>query len=266
MPGSETSKEEKNAGTEVSGNHLRRTLSRLKGLRRTQRTQTMPASAPYIPARDTDFNSWLDNFQTLIAASPASYGLVVGDATAITAQWTAWDTAYQLLLNPATNTSPNVAAKDAARANAEAVVRPYAQRIRSNASVSDALKVGLGLNLQPATLTPIPAPTSQPVAGLRASTAGQAVITYHDSVLTGKAKPYGAKGVDVHVAYGTAPVSDPADANYKETFTKSPATVTWPGSERGKIATLFFRYRTQSGPAGASQFGPWSDPLSLTVT
>jgi len=226
----------------------------------------MPASAPYIPPRDSDFNGWLDNFQTLIAATPTNYGLVAGDATAITAQWTAWDTAYQLLLNPATNTAPNVAAKDVARANAESVVRPYAQRIRANASVSDALKVGLGLNLQPATLTPIPAPTSNPVMSQRAGTAGQMVMTYHDSVLSGKAKPYGALGVQLFVNYGTAANTNPDEAAYHSNVTKSPCTVVWPVAQRGKVATLFGRYVTRSGPAGIAQYGPWSDPLVVTVT
>ena len=54
----------------------------------------MPALAPYIPVKDADLANWLDNFSALITASPATYGLVAGDAVAIAAQVAAWDAAY----------------------------------------------------------------------------------------------------------------------------------------------------------------------------
>jgi hypothetical protein len=223
-------------------------------------------SAPYIPPRDADFDAWFASLNILITATPTNYGLVAGDAVIIDAQYDIWHPAYVLLTNPATNTAPNVAAKDVARVNAESVLRPYCQRIRANASVSDALKIGLGLNLQPVTLTPIPAPGTVPVLSQRAGTAGQMVMTYHDSVLSGKAKPYGAIGIELFVHYGTAPTTDPAGAAYHSRITKSPCVVTWPAGERGKVATCFARYVTRSGPSGVSLNGPWSDPLPVTVT
>jgi hypothetical protein len=223
-------------------------------------------SAPYIPPRDADFDAWFNNLNTLITATPAAYGLVAGDAVIIDAQWDIWHPAYLLLTNPATKTSPNVAAKDVARVNAESVLRPYCQRIRANAGVSDALKVGLGLNLQPTTLTPIPAPGTVPVLSQRAATAGQMVLSYHDSVLSGKAKPYGSIGIEIFVNYGASPNTDPSQAAFHSRVTKSPCTITWPVDQRGKVATIFGRYVTRGGPSGISQNGPWSDPLPVTVT
>ena len=35
----------------------------------------------FIPTRDAELDTWLLNFKTLIAANPANYGLVAGDAT-----------------------------------------------------------------------------------------------------------------------------------------------------------------------------------------
>lgn len=226
----------------------------------------MPASPPYIPPRDTDFDLWLENLETLITANPTNYGLVAGDATIIAAQNTAWHAAFILATTPATRTSANIAAKDAARASAEAVVRPYCQRIRANDSVSDALKVGLGLNLQPATLTPIPPPASTVALAFVAATPLATKISYADTVLpSGKAKPYGAVGVEIYVTLGTAPASDPNAADYVKTVTKSPNGLTWVAGDVGKVATVWARYTTASGPAGEAQKGPWSAPLSFTV-
>ena len=131
---------------------------------------------------------------------------------------------------------------------------------------ADSLKTGLGLNLQPVTLTPVPVPATMPVLGLIASTVGQSRINFHDSALSGKVKPYGAKQVDLHIGYGVAAIVDPAECAYHGSVNKSPAIITWPSENRGQIATVFARYRTQSGPGGAAQFGPWSEAMVLTVT
>lgn len=229
--------------------------------------QTTPmASAPYIPATDAGFNSWFANFKTLINATPTNYGLVAGDATVINAQWVIWNAAYQLILVPATNTSPNVAAKDAARADALAVIRPYAQQIRNNGAVSILLKTGLGLTIPPDTLTPIPAPTSYPSPALRSSTPLRSVLQYQDSdAPSGKAKPYGSIGVEVAVTTGTAVAVDPTAAKPRQIVTKAPFAIAWEPSEVGKVATIWLRYLTRSGPGGVVQTGPWSPSVSFTV-
>ena len=49
----------------------------------------MPQLPPYIPARNANLIAWAANFSTLITASPGTYGLLAGDATAIAAQNTA---------------------------------------------------------------------------------------------------------------------------------------------------------------------------------
>jgi hypothetical protein len=225
----------------------------------------MPASAPYIPAKDADFELWFDNFSSLITGSPTSYGLIAGDATIIAGKYTAWNAAYLTATTPATRTSANIAAKDAARADAENTIRPYAQRIRANTSVSDALKVGLGLNLQPATLTPIPAPTDKPELLFGSATPQQFVLSYKTEGAAGKAKPYGAIGVQVVASVGTAIAVDPDAAPMVAMATKSPFRLNWSAGQVGKIATIWARYYTRSGPAGTMQFGPWSTALSSTI-
>ena len=218
-------------------------------------------AAPYIPAPDADFASWLLNFATLIAASPTTYGLVVGDATAITAQNTAFQAAYTLATDPSTRTSASIAAKDTARATAEATVRPYAIRVRNNAAVSDMLKVGLGLTVPNTVPTPIPAPTSAPAVTLVSATPLEMQLAYKEVGSLGKAKPFGAIGVEVWRSVGLVAATDPAQCSYNGTVTKSPTRQTFVDAERGKIATFFARFTTRSGPQGVAQVGPWSAAL-----
>lgn len=223
---------------------------------------------PYIPPKDADLATWLLNFATLIAAAPATYGLTSTDAAAITGVQTAYQSAYNLAIDPPTRTKPTVADKDAAKAAALAVVRPYAIQIRNNAGVTNEDKEDLGLNIPDYTPTPIPAPTSSPVLAFIAATPLQHTLRYTDSVspTTRGKKPAGVLGVQVWRAVGVAAAVDPATCSLNQVATKNPMASNFDSGDRGKIATYFARYVTRSGPLGVAQVGPWSDPVSAYVT
>lgn len=213
---------------------------------------------PYIPPRDADFNSWLTNFSTLLTATPTNYGLTAPDAVLVAAQQSAFDAAYTAATNPTTRTAATVATKDAARASAEALVRPYAIRISKNATVSPALKTGIGVTVPGTIPTPIPPPTTAPAATIEKQISGATTIKFSEPGSTGKAKPYGVTGMEVARSMGTSWATDPSQAAVIATATKSPVVITNDPADAGKKMTLFFRWKTRSGPGGLSQTGPWT--------
>lgn len=222
--------------------------------------------APYIPARDADFDAWLLNFTTLLTAAPTTYGLTAPDAVTCAAQYSAWSPAYQAAIDPSTRTPVTVAAKDAARVTAEAVVRPFAQAISKNAAVDPGDKVAIGVNLPNPVPVPIPPPTTFPQLGFRSAEPLVHIVQYQDSGLgTGKKKPFGAIGVELYRSVGTVPATDPAQASYYGQFTKSPLRSEFEAGQVGKICTYFARWITRSGPGGKAQTGPWSAPLTVAV-
>jgi len=220
----------------------------------------------YIPAPDADFNNWLNNFSTLLTADPTAVGETAGTALVLAADVTAWNAAYATATNPATRTAPAVAAKDNARVAAEATVRPIAIRIRNNAAVTDAQRVDYGVTVPKLVPTPIPAPTSFPIIGLRAATPGVHQLQYTDSdAPSGKAKPFGAVGIELWRSVGTVPATDPSQCTFYGTATKSPFRSTFITADAGKVCTYFARWNTKSGPGGMAQTGPWSAPLSVVI-
>lgn len=224
------------------------------------------AAAPYIPARDADFQNWFLNFKTLIAANPTDYGLIAGDATIITASYTAWNAAWVTASTPATRTTPAIAAKDAARVSAEATVRPYAQQISRNQGLDPALITGLDLNLPNPTRPPVPAPATQPTLTLVSATFLRHQIAYKDASLGAtKKKPTGSVAMEVWRSIGTVAATDPAQCSFYQLWTKSPNVSEFGAGDSGKKCTYFARYVTRSGPAGTAQAGPWSDALVVTV-
>lgn len=222
--------------------------------------------APYIPSRDADFATWLANFSAKITASPTTYGLIVGDATAIAAVATAFATAYGLATDPATRTTATIAAKDTARATATATVRPYAVRISRDLSVDDADKIEVGVNLPNSSRTPVPPPLTSPALNLVSAIIGQHTLGYADtSTPTQKAKPPGVIAMEVFRALGTTPAVDPAAAELYARVTKSPAALIADPADRGKIATYFGRWVTRSGVGGQAYAGPFGAPLAVTI-
>lgn len=228
-------------------------------------TNTMPA-APYIPAKDADFESWLLNFSTLLTAAPTDFGLTAPAAVIVAGVYTTWHASYLLATDPATRTAPTVAQKDADRAAAEFTVRPYAQQIAKNASVTPENKAAIGVNPPNTSPVPIPPPTTFPQVSLRSGEPLAHILQYQDSGAgTGKAKPYGAIGCQVFRSVGTVAATDPAQASFYAQPTKSPFRSEFEAADRGKVCTYFARWITQGGPGGVAQTGPWSDPVTAII-
>jgi len=230
-----------------------------------QKQKNMP-SQPYIPAADADFNNWLLNFSNELTLAPVTYGLLAGDAVIVAGVTTTWTAAYEAATNPATRTGPTIAAKDAARASAEATVRPFAQRIRVNPAVTNEARATIGVTIAAFPPTPIPPPLTNPELSLVRMTPLTHVFSYADATTpTSKAKPYGVKFCQVFVTVGIAPAVDPTVARFIGGFTKSPLQVTFDAADRGKVATYFPRWQNGSGPGGIGATGPWGTPQSFII-
>jgi hypothetical protein len=220
----------------------------------------------YIPNRDADFASWLQNFSTVLTANPTAYGLTTGDATTVAGANTTFQAAYTAAVDPATRTPVTVAAKDSARAAAEATVRPLAVQISLNSGVSDGLKVTIGVSLPRENPTPVPPPTTNPTVDLVQATSLQHTLSIRDvTTPTTKAKPPGVIACELHGAIGTAPAVDPSVARLLQSTTKTPTRVNFSAADRGKICTYFARWVTRSGPDGIAQVGPWSPPTHFFI-
>jgi len=223
----------------------------------TAYTQT----APYIPETDPAFRDWLLNFSTLISADPNKYGLEAADATVIAAQYTAFNDAYTAVQMPSTRTPSAVAQKDAQRASAVGTVRVYAQMIKANGGVNNQDKVDLGIHVNDPTPTPIPAPTSTPIISIVGATSGQHELRYADeNTPASRRKPDGVIQMQLNMAVGASPATNPEDAEFVALHTRQPVRVQLDPGSVGQTATYFARWVTRTG-----KVGPWSLPVSMTI-
>lgn len=221
----------------------------------------MSALAPYIPAKDALFSAWLQNFSVLITASPGTYGLTSGDATAIAADYTTWAAAYALVTSPSTKTPTTVSAKNTAKIGALALARGYAVTVSLNAGVSSSNKTALGVNPRTSVPTPITTPTTRPIiSAIGTSTAGT-VLTYKDSSTPSvKSKPYGVAALLLFAKASATPITDPSALTFIDLFTKSPLTLSLGAGAAGMTVYIAGRWVTRKG-----LLGPWSTVINYVV-
>lgn len=234
-------------------------------------------SAPYIPARDSTLDSWADNFQTLITAAPATYGLTAPDAVAIANAFTLWHAAFLLggssgsppvPNNPSTFTRVTVAQKNSEKIAMTTLYRAYASQIRLNPGVTNGDKIALGLNLPNNTPSPIPTPLTFPLLAIVAAGPLQHVIRYNDSATPSlRKKPFGAIGMQLFMGASEAPIVVPESTGFLAQVTVNPYLSIFDADNRGKVATYFARWITRGRNAGGASglVGPWSAAVSLLV-
>lgn len=219
----------------------------------------------YIPGPNALALAWMVNFSAMITATPTAYGLTAGDATTIDGYVDTFVDAQAVAEAPETRTPVSIAARDTARANAEQVCRPYAMQIQANPTITNAQLTELGLTVRSAP-TPVPAPTTFPLISFLQATPLAHKLDYRDSETpTVKAKPANAIGMEVYRSVGTVAATDPAQAEYVGTVTKSPFRQSFDASQSGKVVTYFARWITRSGPGGVAQVGPWSSSVVANV-
>lgn len=224
----------------------------------------MPALAPYIPTKDADLDNWSANFDTLITAAPATYGLLPSDATTIAAVVSAWHASYVLTTSPTTKTAQTVSDKNTAKTTMLAVVRPYSQNISLNPGVTSANKIALGLNPRTSLPAPITPPASNPLLGILSQNPGVVNLVYRDSATspTSKAKPYGVKSCQLYSLQSDTPITDVTLLNQVATMTKSPFQFAFPGGYvPGKRWYFAAVWQIQKGDQS-----PWSPIVTLVAT
>ena len=215
----------------------------------------------YIPLKDSLCKDWLSNFASRITASPSTYGLTAGEATTIQNAYNAFASAYTIAIDPSTRTKSTVADKDAMKAAALAIVRPYAQLVRRNAGVDNQSKLDLGLTIVDTTKTPIPAPQTSPILSVIAATPLQFTLRYVDqNTPTKRAKPTGVIFLELMAQTSATAITDPATIAFKQLSTANPVAVNWQQADVGKTAYMAARWVTRRG-----LLGPWSNIVSFTV-
>lgn len=205
----------------------------------------------FLPVKDTELLAWSLNFSTRITATPTAYGLVAGDATAYAALHTNFATTLAAC-DPDERNKIATAAKNTAREALKNSARLLAKRVEGTASVTDAQKLELGLNVRAAS-TPIPAPATAPVIEIVSVVNRTARLKLKASAGdSARGKPAGVHGAAVFSHVGATPPATNDEWKFEANTNQNVFDIEFPETVAAGATVWFtafwFNAKSESGP------------------
>ncbi|HEX3355837.1 MAG TPA: hypothetical protein VHS31_02555 [Tepidisphaeraceae bacterium] len=241
----------------------------------------------YIPEKDIKAACWMKRFARTLVEQPDAYRTTPEDAAEIDALVLAFRTANANCWPSAIRNRARKCTKDVARKAAEKLVRPTSQRIRTDPRIAPDLKVMIGLKPPGKRRRQIPMPQSVPILTLSAPMSGVVSIKVTDSISIRRAKPTGAKGLELWerfhpVEETNAPIANPSDGDSSKTsanaggpgeswryvglYTRTPIEVHPSITKPGDGVSYVARWVTQRGePAEFGQITAIRPVFSVTT-
>lgn len=220
-------------------------------------------SDSYIPARDPEFNDWQDNFITYCSGNLAALGLTAADLTPLTNDQGDWKSKYPAHLTASAAAEAATQAKKTSRNNYTRDIRSLVRRIQARPQTTNAQRAALRINI-PAPRSPIPAPSSAPLALVDISNRLQHTLNYRDAASPDRrGKPAGVAGAEIFmtiVPAGTAVPTDPSEYQYVATDSAAPWVREFTPADAGKTACYLLRWVNPT-----AETGPWSEPAGATI-
>lgn len=217
---------------------------------------------PYYPSKLADKLAWMENFNNLVDANPATYGLTAGDKAAVAAVVTPLPAAFTLASDPTTGTPVTRAARDTALRAAEVAVLPLAVQVSQNKDIDPNAKIALGVTVRSTVRTVVPTPTAKPVLSLRDQKSLVARIDAFNSETPGKKGcPLGCT-MEVFWSVGTVAATDPAQLTYRGKRTRQPFELETTAGDAAKVVSVSARYAKRNGTAGEGAEGPFADIIT----
>jgi len=225
---------------------------------------------PYMPDSDHGKVLWMERFLAVLERDPAYYGF--DDARLfeyIQRTIRTFIDAAREVSNPGKRSRSLVSRKNEARAEAVALCRELAMRLKFDPQLSDDEKRALGLSVdsappEEATLPGgvIAGSLGHPTLAVQSSPNGGHVIRYSDAAKESKAKPKGVSHLLLFAAIGEKPRMRRTHARLLGAYTKRPFEIMWPMScgIEGLYATYYGRWLTTRG-----EMSPWSPGVSQII-
>jgi len=148
----------------------------------------------FLPRNDEAFRNWMENFLEVLGQHLADFGLVADDLTAIQNVEMAFSNALNLHLEKRQAAKAATAGKNELRRLLEGYIRPVVRRVNNHPSMSNELRVELGLSPREAAEAPTPIEALVPLVYLTA-TNGQVAVHWGPNPMNEhlNGKPEGVK-------------------------------------------------------------------------
>lgn len=218
----------------------------------------------YMPRPDGDFAAWANHYYDAVEKWWSVNGFDDSELKPLKDALSAWAGAFPAHVAAQQRAEGARQAKDAARAALERQVRPITNFIQGYPKTSNADRATMGITVRDTSPSPVPAPTSRPLALVES---GQRLMhnlrLVDESTPTRRARPAGVLGAEVWVKLvdaDTPAPTDPAALVFLTMTTKPTFRADFKPGEGGKTAVYMARWINTRG-----EKGPWSEVTTATV-
>jgi hypothetical protein len=213
-------------------------------------------SATFPPSREAELLTFSLNFKTKITATPTTFGLTAGQATAYGTLHTAFASAYAVAQDEATRSPMNVELKNVAKTNLVANLRLLAGIVQRAPGTTNAMRLDLGLPQRDSEPTPIPAPANAPQVAVKSVSGLTAKIRLIDiENPTRRGKPAGVIGASIFSFVGEESPAELSAWKFEGNTGHTSFDVVFPSTTAAGAKVWFtcfwFNPSKRSGPASA---------------
>ena len=215
-------------------------------------------STHYLPTREAELYNWGRNLQSLVAVSPAEWGLTGEEWIAYEPFAQAWEAAYVRAVEPTTRTRPTIEAKDVAKRAFLAQTRKIVRIMQASPVMTDAKRRQLAITVRDVDPTPVPVPTVSPtvvIEGVRGRGVSIRLIDAEDP--TRRARPAGVDGAMIYTFAGETPPTTIVGWESRGATGRTSATLQFdagvPGGGKVWVTAAWFNRRLQTSPLATPQ-------------
>jgi hypothetical protein len=217
--------------------------------------------AKTIPRKDVDFNVTQEVITTTAVTNATTWKLDAEWMTSVLLPAKKeWIQRWDDFENPSTRTPVITFAKNEARAKYEPLLRILVNNLKSNMRVSDDDCKAMGIMIRTKTNKPAPVPASYPGFRIDTRIIRCLILYFFDIISKARAKPHGVHGAEIRWAILNAPPAHIDELINSAFGTRSPFTLDFDESQRGKTVYFCLRWENTTGDKG-----PWSEIISAVI-
>ncbi|MEM1010887.1 MAG: hypothetical protein AAGI46_01555 [Planctomycetota bacterium] len=208
----------------------------------------------YYPTEtDATLLAWIKATNARLATHAELYPITTQQVGNLASAGAQFEMTMDKIADPQFRSPPFVAAKRAAAENLRRIAGPIVSQLRRDVSLSDQLKLDLGIKPIDKTPTPAPTPSESPVLSLKAASSTEIGFTAaSQSDETRRAKPAGVKSIAVATFVGDEPPTSMDQWNQAMLFGRTRGTITMSGiiePTKVWVTAWYVNTRNVTGPA-----------------
>jgi hypothetical protein len=216
-------------------------------------------NADFIPRKDEEFKRWVVNFLKQLLTMLSKIGFPNSEYQLLVSLNSDFDAKLTLAREPVTRTPVAVILKDDARRILEKTIRhDIKEFLNYNRALTGSDREALGLTVYKTERTPAQVAVGHPSFNIDSSVIRYIVINFFDR--EGHGKPEGQIGAEIRWAIRDTPPGTIADLTHSTLAVRSPFTLTFDESERGKRIYIVLCWENTRGKKG-----PWSAISSAVI-